>query len=161
MKILKAVPAFLIIFVFAFGCSKDKDQVSELEQEVIEEQGENYAAETAPAVDDSTPPKATVEEYEMTPEASPAEEPKVELKKPAGTGYTVQIAAGTNYNYVRYLADKFVTRGYEAYITEATVNGVNFYRIRIGSYGTVSDALRAGEDLKDKYSINYWVDNSI
>lgn len=161
MRFLKIIPACLVIVAFMIGCSKDKDKVSELEQEVMQEQGENYMAEPAPTVDTPAQPEPVVQEYAKTPEVAPAEEPKRESKRPGGSGYTVQIAAGTNYNYVRYMADKFVTRGYEAFITEATVQGVNFYRIRIGSYGTVTEARRAGDDLRDKYSVQYWIDNNI
>lgn len=174
MKFLKLIPAFFVIMTFAFGCSKDKDEVSELEQEVMEEQGEDYIAETGSETDTSaaektvetpepgvTPePAPATQVYEKTPEAAPAEEPREQYIPPTGPGYTIQVASGTNESYAKYLADKYVNRGYQAYVDEAIVNGVSVYRIRIGKYGTTAEARQVGEEIKDKYSVNYWIDRS-
>ncbi len=160
MRLLKFILMVSLVSAFGFGCSKDKDKVSELEKEVIQDQSQAAETETPATQDTSAEAAQPAEEHAMTPEAAPTEEPRKEYNQPTGEGFTVQVAAGTNYDYAHELADKFVDRGYDAYVTQATVNGEDFYRIRIGNYPTLTEAKSAGSELQDKYSVDYWVDNS-
>ncbi len=160
MRILKFILMVSLVLAFEFGCSKDKDKVSELEKEVLQDQSQTAETQTPPAQDTLAEMGQPEQEYAKTPEAAPAEEPKKEISQPMGEGFTVQIAAGTNYEYAHDLADKFTDRGYETYVTEATVNGQDFYRIRIGDYPTLTEARTVGAELQDKFSVEYWIDNN-
>jgi cell division septation protein DedD len=157
----KFIAILAIFLLLSVGCSKDNDQVSELEQEVLNDQGEDYLAEDETMAED-TMPEAEPEEYAMTPETAPEEETTEDYdipEPPPGEGYTVQVAAGHNFDYARFMVDKFITRGYEAYLQDADVEGETYYRIRIGNYATVTEARTVGEDIQDKYSLDYWIDN--
>ncbi|UCD16533.1 MAG: SPOR domain-containing protein [Candidatus Zixiibacteriota bacterium] len=165
----KVIAPFLLVIFGAFviignfGCSKDKDEIAELEQEVLEEQSADYLPDTvsaeAPAEQAGT---ESTEEYTMTPEVVPEEEEQVPTPpRPSGEGYTVQVAAGTNPTYAHDLADRFIMRGYEAFVTEAVIDGQTFYRIRIGDFETVTEAKNFGAELRDKYSTDFWIDNNI
>lgn len=160
MKPVKFVMAVLALSLFMAGCSKDKDQVSELEQEVLEQQSEDILTEETQAEDSVQIPEGA-EEYTMTPEAAPVEETEeYDYDEPAAGGYTIQVAAGTNQTYARYMADKFVTRGYDAFVTKTIYEGETFYRIRIGAYETLTEARNIAKELQDKYSVNFWIDNN-
>nr|MBN2277070.1 SPOR domain-containing protein [candidate division Zixibacteria bacterium] len=149
-----------------YGCSKDKD-VQDLENEVMESESQDYLSDTStavatqpavPAVKDSVKPA-----YAKTPETAPIEKNRVETSLPERQGigaYTVQVAAGTNPKYAKYLAETYIKRGFDAFVTEAVVNGETFYRIRVGTYDSFSQAKTAGLDLKDRYSTDFWIDNN-
>jgi DedD protein len=148
----------LFLLMLLSGCSKD-EEIAELEQEIRESEAVDPLAESQEAADTSI----TVEEPDevvMTPEAAPVEEPiREEMpRRPDIAGYTVQVAAGTNYEYVSDQVDLFNQRGYEAFISDAVVGGQTFYRVRIGVFEDARDAEALGEELKDKYSVSYWID---
>jgi len=33
-----------------------------------------------------------------------------------------------------------------------------YYRVRIGSYGTITKANMAGREIKEKFGVDFWVD---
>jgi cell division septation protein DedD len=148
-----------VILLFALflwgGCNKDKGEVDQLEQEVMEAESEDYLADTT----------AEAEEYAAEPYAEAEEEtvemPAVTYEPTATGGYTIQIGAGLNSENARYLAEKFIGRGYEAFITEAYFDDITYYRVRIGNFATVEEATVLGAELKDKYSVNFWIDSNI
>jgi cell division septation protein DedD len=156
--ILIVLAAFLTFFA---GCSKD-EEVAELEQEVKEAESMDYLADTGVAADAGVSADTVVpEQYTMTPEKTPEESVSEPLMpRHLGTGgFTVQIAAGSNPEYVKYLADKYTRRGYDAFVTEAVVGDVTFYRVRIGTFETIAEARETGLMLQDKYSVDFWIDN--
>ncbi|UCD94601.1 MAG: SPOR domain-containing protein [Candidatus Zixiibacteriota bacterium] len=153
----------LIVGVLAFfaGCSKD-EEVADLEREVKEAESKDYLADTGIAVEAVVPADTVApEQYAMTPEKAPEESAAEPLMpRHLGTeGFTIQIAAGSNPEYVKYLADKYTRRGYDAFVTEAVVGDVTFYRVRIGTFETIAEAKETGLILQDKYSVDFWIDN--
>lgn len=142
------------------GCSKD-EEVAELEQQIKDTEAEDLLKDTL-AGEEVVVEEADMaeEDYSMTPEAAPVEEKEpAYMPKHTGTGqYTVQVAAGGNPEWVKYTAETYIRRGYEAFITEAIVDGETFYRLRIGSYGSFAEAKAAGMELEDKFSVDYWID---
>jgi len=130
-KISISIFILFLAVLMVGGCSKDED-VAELEQQIKDTESEDLLKDTLAG--------------EYMPEYT-------------GTGqYTVQVAAGGNPEWVKYMAETFIRRGYEAFITEAIVDGETFYRLRIGSYDSFSKAKAAGMELADKYSVDYWID---
>jgi DedD protein len=148
----------LFLLLLLSGCSKD-EEIAELEQEIRESEAVDPLAER-PEASDTTAAAEEPGEVVMTPEAAPTEEPVREEmpRRPDIAGYTVQVAAGTNYEYTSELVDLFNQRGYEAFVTDAVVGGQTFYRVRIGTFEDKRDAKALGEELKDKYSVSYWID---
>jgi len=161
------IPVLLLMAIFCLiigmtGCSKDDDEVAELEQEVLDQQGTDYLTDTTDAAGEEAVAAGDSDEYAKTPEAAPEEEmPEPMPSRPAGDGYTVQVAAGTNSVYAREMVNLFLERGYEAFVTEVLIEGETFYRIRIGNYETLTEAKNAALELQDKYSLSFWIDNNI
>lgn len=147
----------LLIFSIAFmfgGCKKD-EEISDLEQEVLE-------SDAADNLTDSIAEESAVtaeEELAMTPEKTPEETPsRPEMPIRMETaGFCVQVSASTSYENTYNLVELYAERGYEAYVTEAVIEGETFYRVRIGVFETVEQARQLALELSDKYSANYWI----
>ncbi len=165
MKKLFIFVLMLSLATFFAGCSNDKDDdVAKLEQQVQDAETTDYLAEEGTETETGQPATETVaaEEYAAIPDtAPPVEEKPIQMAtgSPSETGdYTIQIASGKTWEYVNEMKDKFIERGYDAYIAEADFNGEIIYRVRIGGFVGYSDAVAVGEELKNKYSVNYWID---
>jgi cell division septation protein DedD len=78
-------------------------------------------------------------------------------RRPAGSGYVVQIASSPSEKESRDLVAKYIERGYQAHVTEGVVNGTTYYRVRIGTYGSMAEANQALADMHQKYSTNGFV----
>ncbi len=145
----------LMSLVITGGCSKD-DDVSDLEQEMLSQ--ENPRTDTV--VDTVTAPPPDTGQADLDAGAIPVEseeEPPMP-SRPAGVGYEVQVAGCEDPAYARYLIDKYRNRGYEPYVTEATVAGQKYYRVRLGVYETLGEAQRVQAEIKDRYSVDAWID---
>jgi cell division septation protein DedD len=160
MRSFAIVAALLTLFglLLLVGCSKDED-VAELEKEMKAQQEGMVDTVTDTVV---TPPPKTPDTVsrDMDAGAIPSEEQAMAdmPTRPAGTGYEVQLASTTDSKYAGYLVDRFRQRGYEPYVTEATVGGQRYYRIRIGLFDTYSAAKAAAFELEDRYSIEPWIE---
>lgn len=165
MKSGKIIITIILLSFLLGGCSKDKEQVAEIEKEVLE-------AESKVTVPDSIRGKDTVAaeqpgttaDYAKTPNVIPSESGAEPVPKPisspaipAGGPYTIQVAAATDMTYANALSDKYRQRGYESYVTAVNIDGINYFRVRIGSYESSARAKEVGLELRDKYSINYWI----
>jgi len=136
------------------GCSKDKEEVDQLEKDVMAADSQNLMPDTTQmAAPDTTGSTG----YAMTEE--PMEEEAVPTYAPSETGgYTVQVAAGMDRNRANYTAEIFKERGYDPFIVKAVVGDQTFYRVRIGNFETLAEANRLVAEIQDKYSITAWVD---
>jgi len=143
---------FLVVFLFAgWGCNKDGSEVDQLEQEVMEAEGQDLLADSTAMTEAETAPEeyaAVEEEYDDTPT----------YEQTAYGGYTVQVGAGTDNIKASYMAEIYTERGYEPFITQAVVDDVVFYRIRIGNFETREEAKAFVAELADKYSVKAWID---
>ncbi len=79
----------------------------------------------------------------------------------AGDGhYTLQISAHTSMDKARSIEDQLRRQGHQSYIVEAAVNGVTYYRVRVGKFGSKQDAQNALSRIKstsmgrDSYLLN-------
>jgi cell division septation protein DedD len=149
----------LSLLVLFFACSKDKD-VQQLENETREAETTNMETDTTAAETSTGETMDTSEEqYAMTPETTPEEEP---MGQPTTDysgmgGFTVQVGSGTDYDNAEYLMKKYQDRGYDAFITQANIGGELVYRIRIGNYTSYSEAKALALELQDKYSAKFWI----
>lgn len=151
------IPILLILFV---GCSKEaKDEAAKMEKEML--------ADTQTSVDTTT---MTDTAAVMSPDtganfeasAVPDEKPSSMMPaKPAGEGYTVQVASCEDRDYAQSLVEKYKERGYEPYVTSVTVDGQSYYRVRIGIFESISQAKALQAELADRYSVNSWIDATV
>ena len=70
----------------------------------------------------------------------------------------MQVASCESRDYAESLVAKYKKRGFEPYITRFDYNGQTYYRVRLGPYDSRAAAEAARMELKDRYSINAWVD---
>jgi cell division septation protein DedD len=75
--------------------------------------------------------------------------PKNIVAASSGLNYTLQISAHTSMDKARSIEDSLRKIGYQSYIVEASVNGMTYYRVRVGKYGTKTDAQSALAKVKN------------
>jgi len=142
-----AVVAFLLLLVF--GCSKKKEEAAELEKELMGQQDTVAEVTTAPA--DTAGPQEAIS-------TAPRESEPPIPSTPAVSGYTVQVAGCEDQAYAEHLVEVYTERGYEPYLTTATVGSQTYYRVRLGSFESLSEAKALKSELKDRFSLDAWID---
>lgn len=78
-----------------------------------------------------------------TPAVKPAATPAPRVAASDGGSYTIQVSANTSMEKARAVEDSLRKAGYQSYLVEATVNGVTYYRVRAGRFGSKADAQSA------------------
>jgi cell division septation protein DedD len=128
---------------------------------------------TPPSIDEVKKP--TVQKTEVKPadkpkQDTPAVKPQ-DTKKPEVTpvkpvtanvagNFTIQVSAHTSLDKARVIENELRNMGYQAYIVESIVNGIRYYRVRIGKFtdkNSASDVLAKLKQTpigKDCYIIN-------
>ena len=165
MKYSKTIYTAVALTLMIGACDKDKDKVAELEKEVLDAESKMVIPDSAGGADTATVQRVeSSTEYAKTPDIVPSEtspEPIAALTSTpsptAGGIYTVQVASATDMTYANHLAERYRQRGYETFVTAANIDGVNYFRVRVGSYETVAQARSIGLELQDRYSISFWI----
>ena len=63
--------------------------------------------------------------------------------------YTIQVSAHTSMEKAREVEDGLRKDGLESYLVEANVNGIIYYRVRVGKFSSKDDALKAVQKIKE------------
>lgn len=157
MEIMKKTILLIVVSLLVFGCSKKQEDAAKLEQEMLakDEAPVDTAVDTE-AVDDSAMVEAVTD---VDVAAVPAEEPQATMPaRPVGDGYAVQVASCESADYARYLVEKYTKREYDPYISEISVEGQLFHRVRLGPYETLSEAKEVQAKLLSDYTQESWID---
>ncbi len=129
-------------------------------EKVFQLEEEDLSAGTAPA-----PPKAASKEavrQAVVPSAPAAPPSRQGAPAPSAAkghlkgmrlsamkgSYTIQVASFTDAGDAKQLARKLEGEGYPAYTTKASVRGRVYYRVRIGRFGTNSEAQAQAASFK-------------
>lgn len=156
MKKIKLAAIISMSLLLVFGCSKKKDEVAQLEKEML---GETKLDSTAIADSLARLDSIALAEEAISAGAIPEETDRNAMPgKPDGSGFTVQVAGCENSDYAQYLVRTYQKRGYEPYVTTETVEGQLYNRVRIGVFESFSEAKSLKTELNDKYSIEAWID---
>lgn len=75
----------------------------------------------------------------------------------APSEYVVQIASSPDRSYAEQTVSSYAARGYQTHMTSAEVNGVTYYRVRIGRFSSSDSAARARDDLAQKFGVSGFV----
>ena len=75
----------------------------------------------------------------------------------AASEYVVQIASSPDRSYAEQTVSTFTARGYQTHMTSAEVNGVTYYRVRIGRFSSSDSAARVRDDLAQKFGVSGFV----
>lgn len=105
--------------------------------------------ETAPSGDAGNPPPV------LPSTAAPPSDENASTRARTVTGsespggiFTLQIAARSNEDEAKALADRLIEKGYDARIIKTSGTGKMWYRVRVGMFSSREDAVRYGEQLK-------------
>ncbi len=69
-------------------------------------------------------------------------------KSESRRGWTVQALATTDWNDAKYWLDRLKVKSYHAYIVEAKMNGIIWYRVRVGNLQSRREADELGRTLR-------------
>lgn len=148
----------LALVLAVSGCSKKKEDAKALQTEAAHD-------EAARAMDSlSQKPPTTDTTAPVTPKPAIAEEPveqeSAEPEYPQEAGFVVQVGSYLDHDLATSMVDRYKNRGYDAFLVPSAINGQEFYRLRIGVFDSYAEARQIGEQLADRYSATYWVDNN-
>jgi cell division septation protein DedD len=148
----------LMLALAVTGCSKKKEEAKALQQEAAQDE----AASAMDSLTQKPPMEDTVTEVTPKPAAQqePAETKPAEPEYPQEAGFVVQVGSYLNHDLATSMVEKYKNRGYDAFLVPAEVNGQEFYRLRIGVFDTYAEAKQVGEQLADRYSAVFWLDNN-
>lgn len=88
------------------------------------------------------------------PAAKPARAP--EPKVPKGS-VVIQVFSSADQEQAQRIRERLVKGGYKAYLSPVETGGKTMYRVRIGPYGSRSDADTAAENVRKSYKLDTWV----
>lgn len=151
---------FLILCfgLIAIGCSENQEDVDALGQEAAQDDAsevmDSLAGTTEGDEIDTLAEEATEETGEVIDEPSSAPDYS-DL-----SGFVVQVGSYSTYEFAQMMADKYTRRDYPAFVVSTNIDGVTYYRLRIGVYETFEEAEQVGELVADRYSTEYWIDNN-
>lgn len=105
--------------------------------------------ETAPSGDAGNPPPV----LPSTPAPPSDENASTRARTVTGSEspggiFTLQIAARSNEDEAKAIADRLIEKGYDARIIKTSGTGRMWYRVRVGMFSSREDAERYGEQLK-------------
>lgn len=127
--------------------AKAPAKAPERQEETREERRERLAREREERRAAAEPPKPE-------PAAKPARvsEPKV----PKGAA-VIQVFSSADQEQAERIRERLVKGGYKAYLSPVETGGKTMYRVRIGPYGSRSDADTAAENVRKVYKLDTWV----
>ncbi len=70
------------------------------------------------------------------------------IESPGEGSFTIQVSAHTSMDKAREVENDLRKLGLESYLVEANVNGIVYYRVRVGKFQTKDDALKAIQKVK-------------
>lgn len=121
---------------------------------------EAKAAKAAPV--EVPPPAKEIKTAKVASADTPAAQKEVAPEKAdtaakspedAPRDWTVQVNAFPEERSAQRLADRLKQKGYDAYVTTATINGRDWYRVRVGHYPTRAQAKQFLEQIQAKENL--------
>ena len=156
MKVLRILALLGLCVALTVGCSKKKEDAAKLEEEMLAQEGGDTTGDTLKMPDQVEDTLAMAADVAAVPQEE--EVLPTMPRRPVGEGYTVQVAACESSDYARYLVDLYTQRGYEPFVSEFSVGGQTYYRVRIGLFDLQSEANRLKAEWIDKYTVQPWID---
>ncbi|HKK21811.1 MAG TPA: SPOR domain-containing protein [candidate division Zixibacteria bacterium] len=156
MRDRRYIILFLLLLLAFAGCSKKKEEAKKLQNEMMQRD-----TVTDTVLDTVTAMMPDTTRMRANAGAVPSDEMPSQYmpRQPQGEGYTVQVASTTGENDAHRLIDLYTKRGYEPYVTKTDIDGVTYYRIRIGQFQTLSEAKQLKTELSDRFSVKGWIDD--
>jgi len=107
-------------------------------------------APSTPAPSSSAPSRST-----HKPEPAPVQK---FTPPPSGSGsFTVQVSSWTSKDMAEKEASRLSAAGMSAFVEDAVIAGENWYRVRVGRYGSSREAKEAADQLAKSMEGQIWV----
>jgi len=124
-------------------------------------------AEATPTPEPNVEPSATAAPPVSTPAVTApapsrssraAEQAPKFVPPPSGSGsYTVQVSSWTSKDAADREASRLSAAGMSAFVEDAVIAGENWYRVRVGRYGSSKEAKQAADQLATSMEGQIWV----
>ncbi|NPV39403.1 MAG: SPOR domain-containing protein [Brevinematales bacterium] len=110
-----------------------------------------------PSLTENTSPKPSQQKTEAKPKVSspsenkatkPVSTPSVQGRTSGVGSFTIQVSAHTSLEKAQAVENQLRQAGFSPYIVETTINETTYYRVRVGSYGSKTEAESALARLK-------------
>lgn len=133
--------------------SKDTPQIETPSQTPQpEKMTDKSEADSKEVIKENESPKVVVEKTPPTKQDTPPDKSTMPKIDPSGR-YTVQIGAFQNQTEANKLMNSLKSNGYPAFIKQVeTPDNKTWYRVRVGTFSTKSEALNYGDKLKQRAS---------
>lgn len=129
--------------------SSSDDQNSSNDQERSDASQSSSMDNTERSSSSTSSQTSTTSSSNAQPESGEAVEPPY---------YTIQISSSQKKENSKRVRDELRDQNHNAIITEATVNGELYYRVRVGKFKTRSKASRYAKNMKEKGHISdFWI----
>lgn len=135
--------------------AKAAKKAPEPKVEEAKKAAEPKPAEPAKKADETKPADKPITDPKETEPAKVADKPvdkptdKPEAAKPEKKAkYTLQLSSFQDRGEALALFDSIKAAGYQPYLTEGSVDGKQYFRVRLGSYMSMDDASRARSELE-------------
>lgn len=127
--------------------------------------GEEQQTTPEPSLDPSTVPSQPATQPEATQPHTQTTSPKPSREPaptftppPSGSGsYTVQVSSWISKSMAEKEASRLSSAGMSAFVEDAVIAGENWYRVRVGRYGSSKEAKDAASQLSQSLEGHIWV----
>lgn len=110
------------------------------------------AAEPPPTVQESIPPTPAADSA-----APPAPPPAAAPAEPAGSGYSIQVAALAKLQEAEVVAQRLTGKGYAAYVVAPSTGAPAVYRVRVGKFKDRREAQAVADRLQKEEQFKPWI----
>lgn len=142
------------------GCSKKDEDVDALSDQAAQDDAAAVMDSlNGTGADTVTEEQGTLAEDTQT-KTEPEETQTPDVDYSGLQGYVVQVGAYADYDFAKMMSEKYTKRDYPAFVVSTDIDGVTYYRLRIGVYETYAEAKQVGDLIKDRYSADYWIANN-
>ena len=126
-------------------------------EESAQPEGGEQIAPSNPIPETGQEPPITPPPVEKATQA-PASRVTAATLPPTGTGnFTIQVSSWMTQAKANGEAARLTAAGFPAYVTEGTVEGETWYRVRIGRYTTMADAESALRQISQAAETDPWI----
>jgi cell division septation protein DedD len=144
---------FGVIHLWGTGDSQVVVDLPPLEEEPVEPLPEAREPDLTPT------PETETEAVPPTVTREPERREQPREIRPTGSGmFTVQVSAWRDQQKAETQAQRIRNAGKDAFVDATTLNGVTWYRVRIGRYATREEAERDARDFQLLLETGWWVD---
>jgi cell division septation protein DedD len=117
-----------------------------------------YGGSEEESEDATSPDEPTQAEEDTTEETSPYGDVETADTQELETFFTIQTVSFERRDYANRSADRLRDMGHSVMIEDATVNGTQYFRVRVGTFPTRSQAQEYAEGMTERGEIeDYWI----